>query len=109
MSRLVDADDLIEVIKESRPLNWTDSESEIQEDADYNHFIEMVNAQPTAYDVEKVVAELEYEKEKAEKERAYWEQHDWRDARYFNNADLADTQVEDFDDAIEIVRKGGVE
>lgn len=58
MSRLVDADALIEVIKESRPLNWTDSESELQEDADYNHFIEMVNAQPTAYDVGKVVAEL---------------------------------------------------
>jgi hypothetical protein len=59
--RLVDADALIEVIKESRPLNWTDSDSELQEDADYNHFIEMVNAQPTAYDIEKVVAELEYE------------------------------------------------
>ena len=59
MSRLVDADALVDVIKESRPLNWTDSESEIQEDADYNHFIEMVNAQPTAYSVEKVVAELE--------------------------------------------------
>lgn len=59
MSRLIDADALIEVIKESRPLNWTDSESELQEDADYNHFIEMVNSQPTAYDIEKVVAELE--------------------------------------------------
>ena len=63
MSRLIDADALIEFIKESRPLNWTDSESELQEDADYNHFIEMVNAQPTAYDVEKVVTELVHDAE----------------------------------------------
>lgn len=84
MSRLIDADDLIEVIKERRPLNWTDSESELQEDADYNHFIEMVNAQPTAYDVEKVVAALD------------------KIRNYTDGYGL----MLDFDNAIEIVLKG---
>lgn len=103
MSRLVDADALIEVIKESRPLNWTDSESEIQEDADYNHFIEMVNAQPTAYDVGKVVAELEYQAKLQEYLRqnasarcndAQANIHRYAEQCYRNKA-------------IEIVRKGG--
>ena len=101
MSRLIDADALIEVIKESRPLNWTDSESELQEDADYNHFIEMVNAQPTAYDIENVVAELEERRCK----------FDCKYCKHFFNGkkecdrDCADALI---DDLFEIVRKGGV-
>ena len=100
MSRLIDADALIEVIKESRPLNWTDSESELQEDADYNHFIEMVNAQPTAYDIEKVVEQLE-------KRKALYDSL-WADCR---NELVAEYNLGWHDailGAIEIVRKGGV-
>lgn len=89
MSRLVDADALIEIIKESKPLNWTDSESELQEDADYNHFIEMVNSQPTAYDIEKVVWELECEK-------TIW-----------CGLKITTTDTMSIDDAIEIVKRGG--
>lgn len=64
---------------------------------------------PTAYDVERVVEELENEKERAEKDRSYWKEHEWKDAHYFNNADLADTQAEDMEKAIDIVKRGGVE
>lgn len=99
MSRLIDADALIEVIKESRPLNWTDSDSELQEDADYNHFIEMVNAQPTAYDVEKVVAELEEQKQKADEE--YKESFELYHAEFWRG------RKGGLRKAIEIVRKGG--
>ena len=96
MSRYIDADDLIEVIKESRPLNWTDSESEIQEDADYNHFIEMINEQPTAYDVEKVVAELE-KVGNQRLEYAFGGREEWEAIAYRQGTRKA----------IELVRKGG--
>lgn len=96
MSRLIDADALIEVIKESRPLNWTDSESELQEDADYNHFIEMVKEQPTAYDIEKVVAELE-EAGNQRVENAFGGREEWEAIAYRQGTRKA----------IELVRKGG--
>ena len=102
MSRLIDADALIEVIKESRPLNWTDSESELQEDADYNHFIEMVKEQPTAYDIEKVVAELEKQAEQY-KRRALELVEKSTEAGIHNKGKACS-----YEHAIEIVRKGGV-
>lgn len=103
MGRLIDADALIEVIKESRPLNWTDSESELQEDADYNHFIEMVKEQPTAYDVEKVVAELEREKELHKEHYNISIYKDFPDVKQrYKQIQLV------LDKAIEIVKRGGV-
>ena len=54
----------------------------------------IIEAQPTAYDVEKVVAELE---ELQNDVKNYW------DDDYYKGKALA------YEDAIEIVRKGGVE
>ena len=48
MARYIDADLLIQEIKEETPLNWTDSERELQEQLDYRIFKHMVDYQPTA-------------------------------------------------------------
>lgn len=72
MARLIDADKL---------------KVYLQKYLHYEHAIPWVDAQPTAYDVEKVVAELEEESFPThENYSAIW-----------------------FDKAIDIVRKGGVE
>lgn len=57
--RLVDADALLQAIEDNSPMNWTDSESEIQADIDYRCFADMVKNQPTAYDVDGVIKGLE--------------------------------------------------
>jgi len=57
--RLIDADALLQAIEENSPMNWTDSESEIQADIDYKCFADMVKNQPTAYDVDEVIKGLE--------------------------------------------------
>lgn len=57
--RLIDADALLQAIEENSPMNWTDSESEIQADIDYRCFADMVKNQPTAYDVDEVIKGLE--------------------------------------------------
>lgn len=56
--RLVDADALLQAIEDNSPMNWTDSDSEIQADIDYKCFADMVKNQQTAYDVDAVVKEL---------------------------------------------------
>jgi hypothetical protein len=55
MSRLIDADKLIEDLKESY------DECEIQTVLEYFGIYEFIKEQPTAYDVDKVVEELEDE------------------------------------------------
>ena len=57
MSRLIDADDLIEYIK-----IW-DIGNSIS--SDQKEFIDCVNEQPTVFDVDKVVERLEEEKKRA--------------------------------------------
>ena len=58
--------------------------------SDFSKAMEMIDAQPTAYDVEKVVAEL---------------RHSIRDY----TSDYHGVEYIEPEDAIEIVRKGGVE
>ena len=45
---------LLNEIEEIRPLNWTDTEAEITEQADFDWFENLVKSQPTA-DVQEVV------------------------------------------------------
>ncbi len=87
--RLIDADALFKQLREENiPFN-----------ADIN---EIINIQPTAYDVEKVVAELETRRS----------DFDCKSCKHFYNgkekcnADCTDALI---DDLIEIVRKGGRE
>ena len=89
MGRLIDADKLKVYLKEY---------------LHYEHAIPWVDAQPTAYDVEKVVAELEAEKEKIAKE-------DYCRTKHYveNDCEHKDCFKCCAEHLIDIVRKGGVE
>lgn len=71
--------------------------------------MEHIENQPTAYDVEKVVAELEYNKEQCEKDSEYWMEHPWRDRDVFNEYDVCNKKAECYEESIDIVKRGGVE
>lgn len=86
MARLIDADKWIE--KLTKVINDDEAPGELK---DYNlMLINEISAEPTAYDPEKVIKELEAEKFEL-------------DCRY--DVDLNTT----IDDAIKIVKKGGIE
>ena len=70
--RLIDADELIKSIEQSRNNNpHKDCHVKRNHDIEHNHFIKMVYDQPTAFDKEKVINELreELNLSDAEKER----------------------------------------
>ena len=83
MGRLIDADALAKVLKRTSVFEC------IRNSADKNVF-EIIDAQPTAYDVEKVVKELE-------------------NTSCLIQSDEGCGWLNFTEDAIEIVRKGGVE
>ena len=60
MSRLIDADKLIKYIEKTRKENpHNDIKIASNHNFEHFHFIKLVNEQPTAYDVDKVVEQLE--------------------------------------------------
>ena len=62
MSRLIDADKLIKYIEKSRKENpHIDIKIASNHNFEHFHFIKLVNEQPTAYNVDKVVEQLEKE------------------------------------------------
>ena len=90
MGRLVDADKLVKLLKANTMSNGTLINT--------NTMLAVVEKMPTAYDVEKVVAELE-------------EESDYEPIDY-DYCDMSCSGEEYFiatDKAIDIVRKGGVE
>lgn len=96
MGRLIDADVLIDVIKKYK-FGAISNESE----REYTREIMLcfVNGSPTAYDVEKVVAELEENGQKMSEAKGNpW---DSSDHKYYKAISVKK--------AIEIVKKGGVE
>ena len=62
------------------------------------------NAWNTRKPMEAVVAELEVEKERHEKDRTYWSEHSWKDSLMYNECDMSDRKADCFDTAISIVR-----
>jgi hypothetical protein len=90
MGRLIDADALIEVIKNLSYFNADDMQ-------------ELVASQPTAYDVEKVVAELEEQAEQYS--RRTLELVDKSTEAGIHNKGKACS----YEHAIDIVKRGGVE
>ena len=92
MSELIDRQALIKQLKdENIPFN-----------ADIN---EIINIQPIAFDVANIVEKLEYEKERHEKDRAYWSDKPWKDSCVYNEYDMADRKIDCYDDAINIVKQ----
>ena len=89
MSRLIDADDLIEYIKIWEIGNSISS--------DQKEFIDCVNKQYTAFDVDKVVQQLETRKTKT---AALQEE---------NTSDYFEGETDAFEFALKIVKGGGVE
>ena len=89
MSRLIDADELIKYIK-----IW---EIGTSISSDQNEFIDCVNNQPTAFDVDKFVEQLETRKTRA---AALQEE---------NTSEYFEGETDAFEFAIKIVKEGGVE
>ena len=85
MSRLIDADELIKYIK-----IW---EIGTSISSDQKEFIDCVNKQPTAFDVNKVVKQLD-------KASDYYE---------FDEQGKENVQMINLTEAIEIVKEGGAE
>lgn len=48
MAEYIEREKLLSEVKAEKPLNWTDSEAEIQADGDYDYFIAMIESQPKA-------------------------------------------------------------
>ena len=89
MSRLIDADELIKYIK-----IWEIGTSIM---SDQREFFDYVNEQPTVFDVDKVVEQLETKKTRAtELKKKYI-------SEYFKG------EADAFEFAIKIVKEGGVE
>lgn len=87
MGRLIDADALIEEMKKEQESGKYDENTIIVSDC----FIRILNGQPTAYDVEKVVAELEDKK-----------------IIYFDGLKSEGTNIR-VNEAIDIVKRGGID
>lgn len=104
--RLIDADALMDVILHSQKIN---RECELEEDAidtydngqqeTFDLIINIIDNQPTAYDVYKVVEELEENASRYTKKYA---------TPYGNNG-YRDTKAISIHKAIEIVKRGGVD
>lgn len=90
MGRLIDADVLIENLREIKTLYGVPMTN--RDEQMIHWIIGHIKEQPTAYNVDKVVAELE---ELPNREADYY---------YAHSNDVIDRE-----DAIDIVRKGGVE
>ena len=75
----------------------------------HKHIVDIIKIIPTAYSVENVVAELEYNKEQCEKDSEYWMEHPWKDRDVFNEYDLCNKKAECYEESIDIVKRGGVE
>ena len=101
MGRLIDIDDVIKAVDKH-----TKDESEVVLDEDITVILEEVL---TAYDVEKVVAELEYQKEKCEEDMKYYKEKSWKDHVSHTNYDLFFMKSDCLEDVIEIVKRGGME
>ena len=112
MARMIDADELIKFFQEMKE-KYQEAASDATSDYGitilgkvakvYENAITMVNAQPTAYDVGKVVAELEQQTEQY-KRRALELVEKSIEAGIHNKGKACS-----YEHAIEIVRKGGVE
>ena len=90
MSRLIDADKLIELTQ--KDMKYAFDNGFIDMAFEREHLIKVIRNQPTAYDIDKVVEQLEG-LSNAEADYYYAKSND----------------VIDREDAIDIVKKGGVE
>ena len=101
--RLIDADELIKAIEQSRNNNpHKDCRIKRIHDIEHGHFIKMVSEQRTAFNKEKAIEEL---KEMATHSASCKNQCEFGSTEYFDymGAEVA------YKTTIEIVQKGGIE
>ena len=99
MSRLIDADDLIEYIKIWEIGNSISS--------DQKEFIDCVNEQPTAFDVDEVLRQI---KDVKDKEYVACTDQKCGYCKYFSTCSCGDNADKlALDCAIEIIKGGGIE
>ena len=103
--RLIDADELIKAIEQSRNNNpHEDCRIKRIHDIEHNHFIKMVSEQRTAFNKEKVIEELK-SWEKASHDAGIQSTY----AELDNKASGYYQESRAYHRAIEIVEKGGIE
>ena len=88
--RIIDADKTIKELHES-----LDGDVELIKDYELLSIDALINAQPTAYDVDKVLEQIENEKKF------------WNDATY--NKEIGKQKARSYAYAIEIVKGGGID
>ena len=93
--RLIDADALYEKLQKDSTYDLDFMDSELRE---------IIDNQPTAFDTEKVIEQLESEKRYGSKYDSYYEENLYRGEMFEN-----DVNNKTIDKAIDIVKKGGVE
>ncbi len=98
MSRLIDADKLIEELNYHKYACTNDEVNEILH-KQFECNIDVIKKQPTAYNVDKVVKELKTLSEKAS---------NWR-RNPFSNKEYERGRVYAFDDALDLVKAGGID
>ena len=104
--RLIDADALLEAIRESRQKNpHNDSKIRANHTIEHDHVAHLVLEQPTAYDVDKVVERLEQQKNQ------YLRRSDEIKSKFGENYESQKNYGKacSYDHAIEIVKSGGTE
>lgn len=94
MSRLIDADELIKYIK-----IW---EIGTSISSDQKEFINCVNEQPTAFDVDRVIEQIEYRRANFDCKLCKYND----DGKTICSEDCSDALI---DDLIKIVKDGGVQ
>lgn len=104
--RLIDADALLEAIRESRQKNpHNDSKIRANHTIEHDHIAHLVLEQPNAYDVDKVVERLEQQKNQ------YLRRSDEIKSKFGENYESQKNYGKacSYDHAIEIVKSGGIE
>lgn len=102
--RPIDADKLLKCVEASM-LNNThrNGNAALCHVSEHRHFIEMIVEQPTAFDVENIIKQLEEERDSSyEDYENYAEKHDM-------DVECDDLFCRGLDRAIEIVKRGGVD
>lgn len=108
MSRLIDADILNKCVEESRKNNCHKNRNVyINHKSEHDHFIHMICCQPTAFDVEKVVEELENLREVELHTVDMCDELGNGDGESQYNDGRSQGRYEAFIEAIEIVKRGG--
>lgn len=106
--RLIDADELITEIENSRNNNpHKDCHVKRNHDIEHGHFIKMVNDQPISFDKEKVVEELVELRQREYNDSD--EESETMDVEEIYDEGRSQGRFEAYHRAIEIVEKGGIE